>query len=391
MHSPDCHKYSSPLLSNAALGVIAVLVFTLGAVAQSQQPNSQPASNSPSARSTAPSAAAPKIPPEVHATTEDELKPQLLGKTFYLRGLYSDDDLHFDTQGNLSASSPKSSFTLAVIQIDKIGLSKHKLEVHGLRYGLRIREQGPTGDPLVTWDKIRITPKKKSVKITIDRAQAVKPKRKSRSRKSERNEAAEAAAAEAAMSSAPDGPVTQARANEMFKEAIGRVFSQRMDERMIAELPDYWKPYFQTGKADDRSRDPSILRQTAVDRKAVLLTRFVPPSSDLAQAAGVSGVAMYHVVVSPDGKPEEIAVGHPIGFGLDENAVDSIRKASFQPALKGGKPVQVAVDLMVEFRIFSKRTDVAASPDTTAAIADPHGTTSLPGPYSANPPPKQPQ
>jgi TonB family protein len=377
------------LLLKATPAAVALLAFGFALAVQAQQPNAQPASKSPPA----PSAATPKPPPEVHATTEEELKPQLLGKTFYLRGLYSDDELHFDTQGNLDGSSPKSSFTLAVIQIDKIGLSKHKLEVHGLRYGLRLKEQGPAGDPLVTWDKIRITPKKKSVKIAIDRALAVKPKKKSRSRKSERSEAAEAAAAEAAVGSTTDGPVTQARANELLKQAIDRVFSQHMDERMIAGLPEYWKPYFQTaaGKTDNHPRDPSILRQTAVDRKAQLLTRFVPDSSDLAQAAGVSGVAMYHVVVSSDGKPEEIAVGHPIGFGLDENAVDSIRKASFQPAVKDGKPVPVALDLMVEFRIFSKRTDVAASPDTTAAVADQHGSTSLPGPYSANPPPKQPQ
>jgi TonB family protein len=380
------------LLLKAKPAAVALLAAAFALAAQAQQPNGQPPSNSPAARSAAPSAGAPKNPPEVHATTEDELKSQLLGKTFYLRGQYSDDQLHFDTQGRLDGSSPKSSFTLAVIQIDKISLSKHKLEAHGVRYGLCIKERGPAGDPLVTWDKIRITPKKKSVKITIDRAQAVKPKKR-RSKKSERSEAAEAAAEEEAMGSATDGPVvSQGRANQLFKEAIDRVFSPRMDERMIAGLPDYWKPYFQT--ADKRAaRDPSILPERAVDKKARLLTRFVPPSNDLAQAAGVSGVAMYHVVVSPDGKPAQILVGHPIGFGLDENAVASIQNASFQPALKDGKPVPVLVDLLVEFRIFSKRTDVASSPDTTAGL-DQRESTSLPGPYTADeppPPPKQPQ
>ena len=81
---------------------------------------------------------------------------------------------------------------------------------------------------------------------------------------------------------------------------------------------------------------PSSAAATA---RNVLFTYRYPTSGNYA------GVAIYHVVVAPDGKPSEIAVGRPIGFGLDENAVASIRKASFQPAIKDGRPVPVLVDL----------------------------------------------
>ena len=74
-------------------------------------------------------------------------------------------------------------------------------------------------------------------------------------------------------------------------------------------------------------------------------------------------MALYHVVVGADGKPGEIAVARPIGFGLDENAVASIRKASFSPAMKDGKPVPVLLDLVVQFRIYSKRTSVMGTPE----------------------------
>ena len=86
-------------------------------------------------------------------------------------------------------------------------------------------------------------------------------------------------------------------------------------------------------------------RQANVDEKAKLLSQFEPESNEYAQAAAVAGMALYHVVVGADGKPGEIAVARPIGFGLDENAVESIRKASFSPAMKDGKPVPVLVDL----------------------------------------------
>ena len=115
-----------------------------------------------------------------------------------------------------------------------------------------------------------------------------------------------------------------------------------------------------------------------MDQKARLLTNFEPDSNEFAQAAAVAGMALYHVVIGPDGKAGEIAVARPIGFGLDENAVASIRKASFQPAMKDGKPVPVLLDLIVQFRIFSKRTAVHAEPEP----ADKPKETILPGPYS---------
>ena len=89
-------------------------------------------------------------------------------------------------------------------------------------------------------------------------------------------------------------------------------------------------------------------------------------------------MALYHAVISADGTPQEIAVGRPIGFGLDENAVAAIRKAKFQPAIKDGKPVPVLLDLVVEFRIYSKRTAAVS----TTPKDDKPGVPSLPGPYS---------
>ena len=127
-------------------------------------------------------------------------------------------------------------------------------------------------------------------------------------------------------------------------------------------MPDFWKLYYEAAanKTDYRPADPAVLRENTVDKKAQLVTTFEPPSNQFAQDHGVAGMSLYHVVVGADGKPGEIAVARPIGFGLDESAVDSIRKATFQPAMKDGKPVPVMLNLVVEFRIYSKRTDVVA-------------------------------
>ncbi len=87
-------------------------------------------------------------------------------------------------------------------------------------------------------------------------------------------------------------------------------------------------------------------------------------------------------MIGADGKPGEIAVGRPIGFGLDENAVDSIRKASFEPAIKDGEPVPVLLDLVVQFRIFSKRTAAVTKVEEAEKPAEP----TLPGPFSVQHP-----
>jgi hypothetical protein len=89
-------------------------------------------------------------------------------------------------------------------------------------------------------------------------------------------------------------------------------------------------------------------------------------------------MALYHTVVGADGKPGEIAIGRPIGFGLDESAVDSIRKARFEPAMKDGKPVPVMLDLVVQFRIYSQRTAAASGAEAGDKPAEPV----LPGPYT---------
>jgi TonB family protein len=147
-------------------------------------------------------------------------------------------------------------------------------------------------------------------------------------------------------------------------------------------MPDFWKLYYQAAaaKTDYRPADPAVMRQNQVDQKAKLLSKFEPASNEFAQTYGVAGMSLYHVVIAADGKPGEIAVARPIGFGLDENAVAAIRSAQFEPATKDGKPVPVMLDLVVQFRIYSKRTAVTR---TTPASDKPEAPI-LPGPYSAH-------
>jgi TonB family protein len=366
-------------------------------------------------------AAAPPEPAAAGAITEDALKQLLVGKPLYLRGGYLDNSLSFSEHGALIGHSPRGSYTLSAVQIDKVRLTKHKVELEGARYGLHFLGALPSEDPTKAVDRVKITPRKKVLKITVDRELVVTPKKKKASGKAAKTEAhaqegpsadssiesaappepseadqtkAEIAAAPAAERPADPASVTRttspAHAAKMLKDALDLIFAQGFDERLMASMPDFWKLYYQAAaaKTDYRPKDPAVLRQNTVDQKASMTSTFEPESNEYAQANGVAGMALYHTVIGADGKPGEIAVGRPIGFGLDENAVEAIRKASFQPAIKDGKPVPVLLDLVVQFRIYSKRTAVTRQPETEAKpeAATKPAAPALPGPYSVQHP-----
>lgn len=144
--------------------------------------------------------------------------------------------------------------------------------------------------------------------------------------------------------------------------------------------PDFWQLYYNAAAAQPGSASTQVLNVSQVDRKPRLLTRLDAPSNQAAQDCGIVGLALYRAIIGSDGTPQQVTVARPIGFGLDENAVTAIRIARFEPALKDGKPVPVSLDLVVEFRIYSKRTGVP-SPANSSTTAAP-----LPGPYGVEHP-----
>jgi protein TonB len=56
--------------------------------------------------------------------------------------------------------------------------------------------------------------------------------------------------------------------------------------------------------------------------------------------------------VGPDGKPRDIHVSRTLGLGLDEKAIEAVNQWKFEPALKDGKPVAVAINVEVQFRLY---------------------------------------
>jgi TonB family protein len=75
--------------------------------------------------------------------------------------------------------------------------------------------------------------------------------------------------------------------------------------------------------------------------------------SDEARRAKYQGVCLIQMIVDAQGIPQNPRVVRPLGMGLDEKALEAVRKYRFKPAMKDGKtPVPVMITVEVNFRLY---------------------------------------
>lgn len=77
-----------------------------------------------------------------------------------------------------------------------------------------------------------------------------------------------------------------------------------------------------------------------------------PSYSDQARSAKVSGSVVLHLIVTAEGQASNIQVKRSLGYGLDEQAIETVGKWRFEPAVgPEDKPVPVWTNIEVIFRI----------------------------------------
>jgi TonB family protein len=74
--------------------------------------------------------------------------------------------------------------------------------------------------------------------------------------------------------------------------------------------------------------------------------------SDEARRYKYQGVCMIAVIVDAHGNPQDAHVIRALGMGLDEKALEAIRRYRFKPGTKDGKPVPVMITVRVDFNLF---------------------------------------
>ena len=353
------------------------------------------------------------------ASTAEALSAQLAGKMFYLRGFYQDDKLQFATNGKVDGNPQKGSFALSAVEIDKVKFTKHSMELEAHRVGLHFFGSLPYEDDSKPFERIKVDPKK-SMNIEIERLVIEpEKKKKKKDEKNDKNAKGKeeqkiaakptgtsaplptsAVTEDASLPSAPDAGVkdnaqkTEAQVAEVqtaekkaalallatapagtagavpvspehdprlsflqLSKALNVMFAPTLDDSVISTLPAYWQNYFATkaGKAN-AAMDASMMRPGGAVKAPQLLTPIDPDSNDYAQKNNIAGMVFLKMVVDAAGHPSNVTIVRPIGFGLDEKAVEAIERAQFRPGTMNGKPVPELVNLQVTFRIYSNRT-----------------------------------
>ena len=77
----------------------------------------------------------------------------------------------------------------------------------------------------------------------------------------------------------------------------------------------------------------------------------IPNYPEMARMAGVEGMVILLVLIDKDGKVRDVQVRKGIGAGLDEAAVEAVKKIPWTPAIQNSRPVAVWMSVPVRFRL----------------------------------------
>src|ERR1019366_2677452 len=83
----------------------------------------------------------------------------------------------------------------------------------------------------------------------------------------------------------------------------------------------------------------------------VLLWKIEPEYTDEARRAKIQGTVVLHIEVDTRGQAQNITVRQSLGLGLDERAIEAVRRWRFRPGYRNGEPWVTAAMVQVNFRL----------------------------------------
>ncbi len=72
---------------------------------------------------------------------------------------------------------------------------------------------------------------------------------------------------------------------------------------------------------------------------------------DAAKRAGKEGKVILKATINENGIPRDIVALTSLGYGLEEAAIEMLKKSTFRPATKAGEPISLEVEIPVDFRL----------------------------------------
>lgn len=259
-------------------------------------------------------------------STEADLNARLMDKSLYLRGCWRDDNLHFDSAGQLEGKSDPVTFTLCGFELKSLQVKQDKLILEGRRIGLELGDHKQLRVPLNIGKPGH--PEDESMRIEI--------------------------------AASPSGD---------YSPALDSIFAKDLAE-LIPSMPSYWQPYaLKNFTASDSATTPDTPLTNPPQQPAgspdtkprriggaveppKLLHSKEPEFSNAARGLKYSGTVLINLWVKPDGTVSHLSLVWPIGLGLDERALAAVQKYTFSPAKMNDNPVLVELNVEIKFQIF---------------------------------------
>lgn len=147
------------------------------------------------------------------------------------------------------------------------------------------------------------------------------------------------------------------------------------DERTLPRVADINRPVYING-------EPVYRVGPGVKAPRPLYTPD-PEYSEEARKAKLQGRCVLWLVVGADGKTSGVRIAHSLGMGLDEKSIEAIRTWRFEPAIKGGQPVAIQMNVETSFRLYP--SPEAGIPETLEPLARSTHGFSLDRPFTFTP------
>jgi TonB family protein len=254
--------------------------------------------------------------------TEADLRARLINKPLYLRGEWSRDKLAFDDAGHPEKLVAPVTFTLAGVDIQSVKLSAKELVLEGRRMGLEFEKDVPKRVGLM--ERVGLgsaSPEMMTIRIKMP----------------------------------ADGD---------FTTALDAIFVDGLAD-LVPQLPAFWQTFARRHfLPSETARDPAPAagRQPAETAKLPrigggvsaprLVTKVDPEYSETARGMKYCGIVLVNMIVDANGIPSHLQILRPAGLGLDEQALKSVSRYTFQPAKQNGSPVAVELNVEVNFQTF---------------------------------------
>ena len=281
-------------------------------------------------------------------TTEGQASARLVGRPLLLIGLWSEDNLAFDSRGSLKSSSGVVPFTEAGIDVTSVKLKAGRLQIAGHRMGLEIAP-----DYVMRRVPAKTKDYKGNMQIEVEAGT-----------EGDFKQALDAIFTEDPRSLTPSLPVYwQDFAIKHFAQIV--LASGGADTRRSTPLPqlDVLAPGTDLPPARGvESKNQTTMTVGVNDEIPVhvngsmdgpkLLNNVQPTFTELARARRYSGDVELYLWVEKDGSVSHVKIVKAVGLGLDEAAIAAVKKYRFSPAFQNGSPVTVDIEIDVNFQIF---------------------------------------